>query len=227
MSGIIPGPNMMMNRLLQFIRDKFAPKSQESILLKACREGNPHAVYVALKAGANPNALTYMGEYSYSPKDYETQHTGTVSITPILLAATSAKGNEEEDYYRVVELLMNHPKTDLDHVVIGHRKEWKSEQHHADGFPPTFEEDYHYSLRQVLNQRGLPQTKPATHPSNLYPMSPYMASIIADFLLEHQNKENELKKAFSYVVEGLVTHETNARDSRLRAKAADQKVPSL
>ena len=216
-----------MNKLLQFIRDKFAPKSPDAILLKACREGNPHAAHVALKAGANPNALTYMGEFSYSPKDYETQHTGTVSITPVLLAATSALEKDEENYYRVIELLMNHPKIDLDHVVVGHRKEWQSEQHHADGFPPTFEEDYHYSLRQVLNQRGLPQTKPATHPSNLYPMSPYMASIIADFLCDHQNKENEMKKAIFYVAEGLVAHEQAAQEKRLLAKAADQKIASL
>lgn len=216
-----------MNRLLKFIRDKFTQKSQDAILLKACREGNPHAAKVALRSGANPNVLTYRGEYGYSPWDYETQYTGSVSITPILLAATSAKGKDEANYYQVIDLLLENPKTNLDQVVVGHRKEWRSERHHREGFQPDFEEDYQFSLRQVLHQFGMPANQPARHPADLYPMSPNMTSFLTGILLVRAEKEREFKQAFDYVVEGLIARETHGQERRLKAVAENQKVASL
>ena len=216
-----------MSNIFTFIRDKFAPKSQDAILLKACREGNPHAARAALNAGANPNTPTDMGEYGYSPWVYETMYTGTVRISPILLAATSALDKDEAGYYAVIRMLAANPKTDLTQVVTGHKKEWRSEHHHADGFPPEFEEDYHLSLRQVINQSELAHSQPARQPSDLYPISQQMSFFLMGVLLDREERDRHFKQAFSYLVDGLVAHEKHEQERRLMAKAADQKVASL
>ena len=218
-----------MNKLLKLLRDMFARKSKDAILIKACREGNPHAVKAALKAGANPNAWTYMGEYAYSPWVYETQYTGTVHITPLLLAATSAQGKDESRYYQVIQLLANHPKTDLDFVVQGHKKEWRSEQHHADGYQPDYEEDYKASLREALNQQGRSPFEPANQPADFYQVSPQMSSFLLGILTNREEKEHETQQAFSYLVDGLVAHEKYKRERLLAQalQARDQKITSL
>ena len=215
-----------MSNLFTYIRDKFAPKSQDAILLKACRDGNPHAAEVALKNGANPNTLTHLGEYSYSPWDYETQFTGTVHVTPIVLAATSAFDKDEDGYYQVIQLLADHSKTDLARVVAGHKKEWRSEQHHRDGFPPEFEEDYSLSLQQVIGYANLTRSKQTGQPSDLYPISQRMSSFLSDILIDKEEKDRDFTQAIICVAEGLAAHD-KYKEQRLLKQAQDQKVASL
>ena len=216
-----------MKNLWTLIREKFFPKSQDSILLKACRDGNPHAAHVALKAGANPNTLTYLGEYGYSPWEYEPQYTGTVYATPLIIAATSATNSDADGYYQVIKMLVEHPKTNLNQVVSGHRAEWRSEHHHNDGYPADFEEDYHISLRQVLSQFGQPHSTPPAIPSDLYPISPQMATFLQATLLHHEEKERNLKQAFSYMIDGLIAHDGYEQQKLALQKAKEQKIASL
>ncbi|MBR6412387.1 MAG: hypothetical protein IKS41_04420 [Alphaproteobacteria bacterium] len=192
-----------MKKLWNSIRDRFAPKSQDAILFKACCDGNPHAAHVALKAGANPNALTYLGEYGYSPWEYETQYTGTVHATPLIIAATSAMESDAAGYYQIVKMLMDHPQTNLNCVVSGHRAEWRSEHHHNDGYPPDFEEDYNSSLYQVLSQFGQPLSTPPAIPSDLYPLSQQMAAFLQGSLLERKAKDHLAQKAQEQKVASL------------------------
>ncbi|MDY6407700.1 MAG: hypothetical protein SPL08_03240 [Pseudomonadota bacterium] len=178
-----------MQNLFKLIKDKLTPKSQDTILLNACRNGNPHAVRAALRAGANPNQPTYLGDYSFSAWMYEPLLVGSVHVSPLLLAATSALGKDERPYYQVIQLLAKNPKTNLNQVVSGHRKRWQSEHHYRDAIPPFCEEDYHLSLHQVVNQPyHRTRFSHAIEPSNLYPMSPKMFMILQGISMDYDEK---------------------------------------
>jgi len=173
-----------MKNLFQYIRERFSRQSKDAILLKACREGNAHAAAVALKAGANPNVPVLKGTYSYCIWKHEPQYSGTVYLTPILLAATSAFGKREAPYQDVINVLMQHPSIDLEHVVSGHEKEWHDELYYRSGAQPDKERDYTRSLQEAIcfRSRGGTTSEGHVEPADLYPISADMASFLNTFI---------------------------------------------
>ena len=170
------------------------------MLFKGCETGDVDLVKKALALGANVNATKKVGKYwdGISGRDNPSWG-GSIKVTPLICAATSAFEKDDEEPYKEIIRLLAEQDINPNRVIAGTEKYWDNEQWELNGYAPDKVGPYAYTLSLVLQHRPAQKRHLYNDPYEYCSMSDSMASYIAGmFGIEDQKVPDKLasKEAF-------------------------------
>ena len=213
--------------MMEKLKKLFTHPSQlitDQMLFEGCETGDVALVKKALKLGADVNATKKVGEYwdaigGRGNPSWE----GTIEVTPLIYAATSAFGKEDEKPYKEIIRLLAEKGVDTNRVIAGKEKYWEDDQWELEGDQPDKQGPYATSLEEVLRSRSKKKRRRFNDQYEYCAMSDSMASYVAGmFDIEDKKGLNKLenKEAFLNEASALVRKE---REDFVAKAAADGK----
>ena len=189
----------LMNKLKKILM-KPSQIITNRMLFEGCETGDVDLVKKALALGANVNATKKVGKYwdGISGRDNPSWE-GSIKVTPLICAATSAFEKEDERPYKEIIRLLAEQDINPNRVIAGTEKYWDNDQWELNGYAPDKIGPYAYTLSLVLQNRSGKKNKRYNDPYEYCSISDSMASYIAGmFGIEDQKVPDKLasKEAF-------------------------------
>jgi len=150
------------------------------LLFSGCKNGDVELVQRAIELGADVNATKKVGRYSDGIGGRNNPSwQGTIRVTPLLYAATSAFGRKNEAPAKEIIRLLAENGARTDQVISGKEEYWEDDIWEISGYPPDKVKPYAQSLASVLGRHARKKHQMYNSPNDYCAISDSMAIYMA------------------------------------------------